>query len=198
MEKEVLKLAVWVPQSGSSRESWHHPCLSDVRGWGRRFSHGAVTSVAAASGGWQGQEQVRPRAVGPQGRMCYLLQNWATLRQSKPLGGGVPQWMAGGWRGGEAESPEPTSCTVCSLQPTTAYAKTVCGESRHITSCDPCRAGVRQTWGRRVSGSRQSLSTYPTWSVFPHHWKNSSNFHKKKFKISLHWFSNMTMLSDAG
>ena len=50
--------------------------------------------------------------------------------------------MAGGWGGGEAESPKPTSCTTCSPQPTTAYAKTVCGESRHITSCDMGRAGA--------------------------------------------------------
>lgn len=88
----------------------------------------------------KGRRQVQSglKALGddvlPTPELVYMEAVKAPGRRCTPVDGR-------GWGGGEAESPKPTSCTACSPQPITAYAKMVCGESRHVTSCDVGRAG---------------------------------------------------------
>ena len=198
MEKELLRLAGWVPQSGASRESWHRPCLSDMRGWGRRFSHGVVTSVAAASGGWQGQEQVRPRAAGPWGRMCYLLQTGLHWGSQSPWEEVCPS----GWRGAGEEERQKAQSPPLALFVLHSLPQFTLRQCAGNSDTSPPVTRVEQGCSRREegmwAGAGKAWAHTPREVSFPITETTLQISIKKKFKISLHWFSNMTMLSDAG
>lgn len=146
----------------------------------------------------QSRRRVHPRAAGPQGRVCYLIPESGYM-----VGGGggccPSRWLGVGARG-KGESPQPPLApSAFHILPQT-YIKTVrngvqtCHLLWHMQSraCD--RHG--EEWVSEEAGKAQAYRPWET--SFPNTEKSSSNFWEKFLKISLHWLSNMMVLSDAG
>ena len=88
----------------------------------------------------QSRRRVHPRAAGPQGRVCYLIPESGYTVE---VGGGCcpSEWPGGGGKRKGRKPPAPILHPLLSTAYHRLTLRPYARESRHVISCDTCKAG---------------------------------------------------------